>query len=68
MLSSHELVDQVCDEARFGKYIKGGLELAGKGLFAAYTDEHISLDRLGSGSIYIHTYIFVSIPTFHIGL
>ncbi|KAK2610525.1 hypothetical protein N8I77_003948 [Diaporthe amygdali] len=44
VVSSHELIDEVCDEARFEKTTKGNLEtlrvLVGGGLFTAYSDEH----------------------------
>lgn len=46
VVSSHELVDEVCDESRFEKTTKGNLEtlraLVGSGLFTAYSDEHVS--------------------------
>ena len=42
-VSSQELVDELCDERRFDKKIHASLrnirELAGDGLFTAYTDE-----------------------------
>ncbi|KAI7783172.1 cytochrome P450 [Diaporthe eres] len=44
VVSSYELVNEVCDEARFEKTTKGNLEtlraLVGSGLFTAYSDEH----------------------------
>ena len=46
VVSSHELVDEVCDEARSEKTTKGNLEtlraLVGGGLFTVYSDEHVS--------------------------
>lgn len=52
VVSSHELVDEVCDEARFEKTTKGNLEtlraLVGGGLFTAYSDEHVSRLRASS--------------------
>lgn len=45
VFSSHELVDEVCDEARSEKTTKGNLEtlraLVGGGLFTVYSDEHV---------------------------
>ncbi|KAG6362091.1 hypothetical protein INS49_010320 [Diaporthe citri] len=44
VVSSYELVNEVCDESRFEKTTKGNLEtlraLVGGGLFTAYSDEH----------------------------
>jgi cytochrome P450/NADPH-cytochrome P450 reductase len=46
VLSSHELIDEVCDEERFEKTIVGGLKetraLLGDGLFSAFPDETAS--------------------------
>jgi cytochrome P450/NADPH-cytochrome P450 reductase len=43
ILSSFELIDEVCDEERFSKKISGALrilrEISGDGLFTAYNDE-----------------------------
>lgn len=43
VLSSHELVREACDEARFEKYVSGPLkhirDFAGDGLFTAYNNE-----------------------------
>ncbi|QRN97958.1 cytochrome P450 [Archangium violaceum] len=43
VVSSHALVDEVCDEKRFDKSVGGALknirDFAGDGLFTAYTDE-----------------------------
>ncbi|WP_179405596.1 bifunctional cytochrome P450/NADPH--P450 reductase [Burkholderia guangdongensis] len=43
VVSSHELVDEICDEARFDKRVAGALknirDFAGDGLFTAKTDE-----------------------------
>lgn len=45
VVSSQELVNEICDETRFEKTTRGNLEtlrvLAGAGLFTAYTDEHV---------------------------
>lgn len=46
VLSSFELVNEVCDDDRFEKYVGGALEkvrmLAGDGLFTAYSGEPVS--------------------------
>ena len=43
IVSGHELVDELCDESRFDKSVRGALRLvrnfAGDGLFTAYTQE-----------------------------
>lgn len=45
VLSSHELINEACDEDRFDKHVKGSLEetraLLGDGLFTAYPDEPV---------------------------
>ena len=53
VVSTHELVNEVCDEERFEKTVSGGLRevraLTGDGLFTAYGNEPVSvppLDRL----------------------
>jgi len=46
VLSSYELINEVCDDDRFEKVVGGALEqvraLAGDGLFTAYGDEPVS--------------------------
>ena len=46
VLSSYELINEVCDDDRFEKFVGGPLEqvrsLAGDGLFTAYGDEPVS--------------------------
>lgn len=46
VISSHELINQACDEDHFDKSVNGGLKearaLAGDGLFTAFPEEPVS--------------------------
>jgi cytochrome P450 / NADPH-cytochrome P450 reductase len=43
VISNHEMIDEVCDDSRFQKFVSGNLEqtraLLGDGLFSAYSEE-----------------------------
>lgn len=55
IISSYDLINEICDEERFDKVVSGGLKearaLVGDGLFSAYPDEAVR--ETSSSTLYL---------------